>query len=188
MDRYNFDLDQELLKELAEEFDPLNFVKGLILNEPKDVEDARTSFERYGTHLAIKGIKKGEERPDRIYEVMKEAIEKTGEMHFPLIPQRYIEIAYLSIQPIRRIWILSNDDRVFSYRLNDCTIYHAIEKGNGEQKAKKMVCKYLCFAIIREIFSHFGFNVDTFLDANMESHGKCQFRIECEKRDKFKYM
>jgi hypothetical protein len=37
---------------------------------------------------------------------MKKAIEKTGEMDFPPVPQRYIEIAYLSTQPFKRLWVL----------------------------------------------------------------------------------
>jgi len=178
MERYEFDLDQEMLKELGEEFDPLNFVKGLGLVEPRDLESARTSFEKYGKSLALKSIEKGEEKPDRIYEVMKKAIEKTGEMNFPLIPQRYIEIAYLGIQPIRRLWVLLNNCKVFTFRLNDCNIYKAIEKEYGEEAARKMVCKHSCFAIIGEIFSYFGFKVDTLLEANMASNGKCQFKIE----------
>ena len=178
MERYEFDLDQKMLKELLEEFDPFNFVNGLKLAKPKNIASARGYFKNYGKNLALKGIKKGQERPDRIYEVMKKAIEKTGEMDFPLIPQRYIEIAYLGIQPIKRLWILSNNHEIFSYKVNDCNIYKAIEKAYGEETAKKMACKEACFAIIEEVFSYFGFNVNTSLETIMASNGECQFKIE----------
>jgi len=178
MERYEFDLDQEMLKELLEEFDAFNFVNGLKLANPKNIASASGYFKNYGEKLAIKSIEKGQERPDRIYEVMKKAIEKTGEMDFPLIPQRYIEIAYLSIQPIKRLWILSNNHEIFSYKVNDCNLYKAIEKEFGEETAKKMACKEACFAIIEEVFSYFGFNVGISHKATIASDGKCQFKIE----------
>lgn len=169
MEQYQFDLDQEMIKVLSEEFDPMNFVKAL--RSPKD-------FENYGKTLARRSIEKGEEKPDRTYEVMKKAIEKTGEMNFPLLPQRYIEIAYLSTQPFKRLWVLLNSPKVFAYRLNDCSIYQAAKKEHGEEFANSMVCKSVCLAMIDEIFSHFGFEVEFLLEVSMASAGNCQFRIE----------
>jgi hypothetical protein len=178
MEQYNFDLDQEIMKALFEEFDPLHFVKALELSHVKNLEDIKASFEDYGRKLARRSIEKGEERTDRTYEVMKKAIEKTGEMNFPLVPQRYIEIAYLSTQPFKRLWVLSNSPKVFSYRLNECSVYQAIKKEHGEELANRMVCKSACLSMIDKIFSHFGFKVEPSLEAIMASAGYCQFRIE----------
>ena len=178
MEKYKFDLNEEMMEELSEEFDPLNFVKTLELPDPKAIEGASASFEKYGRNLARKSIEKGEERPDRIYEVMKKAIEKTDEMKFPFIPQRYVEIAYLSIQPFRRLRILLNSPKAFSYRLSECSLYKAVEEEYGKEAANKMVCKSACFAIIEEIFSHFGFDIESSLEASMAGDGKCQFKIE----------
>ncbi|PIP48170.1 MAG: hypothetical protein COS87_01570 [Chloroflexi bacterium CG07_land_8_20_14_0_80_45_17] len=74
MEKYELDLDQQMIKELSEEFDPLNFVEGLRSSGPKAIEGA--SLEKYGRNLARKSIERGEEMPDRIYEVIKEAIGK----------------------------------------------------------------------------------------------------------------
>jgi hypothetical protein len=178
MEQYNFDLDQEMMKALFEEFDPLHFVKRLELSHVKDMEDVKTSFEDYGRRLARRSIEKGEERTDRTYEVMKKAVEKTREMNFPLVPQRYVEIAYLSTQAFKRLWVLLNSPKVFSYRLNECTIHQVIRKEHGGELANSMVCKSGCLAIIDEIFSHFGFKVEPSLEATMASAGYCQFRIE----------
>lgn len=178
MEQYNFDLDQEMMKVLSEEFNPLLFVKALELSHLKDFEDIKTSFEDYGRNLARRSIEKGEERPDRTYEVMKKTIEKTGEMSFPFVPQRYVEIAYLSTQPFKRLWVLLNSPKVFSYRLNECSVYQAIKKEHGEELANRMVCKLACLSMIDEIFSHFGFKVEPSLEAIMASAGYCQFRIE----------
>ncbi len=169
MEQYDFDLDQEMIKALSGEFNPTNSVKAL--KSPKD-------FENYGKNLARRSIEKGEERTDRTYEVMKKAIEKTGEMKFPLIPQRFIEIAYLSIQPFKRLWVLMNDPKVFAYRLNDCSVYQAVKKEHGEELAQRMVCKPACLAMIDEIFSRFGFDIKSLLEVSMADAGNCQFRIE----------
>lgn len=171
------DLDQEILESLLKEFDPESFVKGLKLRYPKGIEVAASSFEEYGRNLVRKGIEVGEKRTDGIYEVMKEAIEKTGELRFPFLPQRYIEIVYLSIQPFKRLWTLMNSSEAYSYKLNKCSVYKAIEKEYGEEAAKRMTCKKFCLAIIDEAFSYFGFDVETSMEANMVDDGKCEFMV-----------
>ncbi len=178
MEKYDLDLDEAMMKELSEEFAPLNFVKTLKLSEPHSIEDARASLEEYGRELARGSIEKGEKRIDRAYQVMKKAMEKTGEMKFPFIPQRYLEIAYLSIQPFRRLRIVANSPKIFSFRLNECSLYKAIEEEYGKEAANKMVCKSACFALIEEILSHFDFDIKPSLEASMADDGKCQFKIE----------
>jgi len=178
MEKYNLDLDEAMMKELSEEFAPVNFVKSLKSSKPHSIEDARASLEEYGRKLARKSIKNGEKRIDRVYHVMKRAIEKTGEMKFPFIPQRYLEIAYLSIQPFRRLRIVTNSPKSFSFRLNECSLYKAIEEEYGKEAADKMVCKSACFALIEEILSHFDFDIKPSLEASMADDGKCQFKIE----------
>jgi len=178
MENYNLELDEEMINELSEEFAPMNFVKTLKLSEPHSIEDAKASLEQYGRELARKSIEKGEKRIDRVYHVMKKAIEKTGEMKFPFIPQRYLEIAYLSIQPFKRLRIVANSSKILSYRLNECSLYKAIEEEYGKEAANKMVCKSACFALIEEILSHFDFDSKPSLEASMADDGKCQFKIE----------
>jgi hypothetical protein len=178
MEKYNFDLDERIIKDLSEEFDPQSFVNDLELPNPMDFKAMTISFENYGKDLARKSIIMGEKSPDRTYEVMKQAIAKTGEMTFPLVPQRYIEIAYLSTQPFKRLWVISNNPKVFSYRLKECHIYQATRQKYGEEVANKMACKSACFAMLNEIFSHFGLPVESSLETSMADAGSCQFRIE----------
>jgi hypothetical protein len=178
MEEHEFDLDQEMLAEISVGFDPAKFLKSLDLKDAKNVEGASGAFEKYGRDLARRSIERGEQRVDRVYEVMKQVIEKTGEMKFPLIPQRFVEIAYLSIQPIKRLRILANSPKVLSYRLNGCSVYDAVAKECGEEAAKKMICKSACFGLIDEIFSHFDVDIESSLETNMAADGKCQFKIE----------
>ena len=44
MEKYCFDLDEELIKDLSEEFNPLNFVKVLALPNPEDFEAMSIAF------------------------------------------------------------------------------------------------------------------------------------------------
>ena len=178
MEKYEFDLNEEIIKDLSEQFDPHKFVKTLGLSDPKALETISTSFKNYGRNLARQCIEKGEKKPDRTYEVMKKAIEKTGEMKVPFVPQRYIEIAYLSTQPFKRLWVISNSPKVFSYRLKECNTYQAISQRYGEEVANKMICKSACFEMLDEIFSHFGFDIESSLETSMANAGSCQFRIE----------
>ena len=169
MNRYGFDLDREMLKAISEEFNPINVIK--TLRGPSD-------FEKYGRNLARRSLEEGEVRADRTYEVMKKAIEKTGELNFPLVPQRYIEIAYLSVQPFNRLWVLINSPKVFLYRLDQCGIYQAVRTEDGEEMARAMTCQSACFGMVDEIFSHFGFTIRSSMTASMAVDGNCQFRIE----------
>lgn len=178
MEKYCFDLDEELIKDLSKEFNPLNFVKALAVTNPGDFETMSIAFKNYGRDLARGSILKGEKKLDKTYEVMKQAIEKTGEMKFPLVPQRFIEIAYLSTQPFKRLWVTSNSPKVFSYRLKECNLYQAIRQKYGEEVANKMVCQSACFAMLDEIFLHLDLNVESSLETSMANAGSCQFRIE----------
>ena len=178
MEKYCFDLDEELIKDLSEEFNPLDFVNVLALPNPEDFEAMSIAFKNYGRDLARRSILKGEKKLDKTYEVMKQAIEKTGEMKFPLVPQRFIEIAYLSTQPFKRLWVTSSSPKVFSYRLKECNLYQAIRQKYGEEVANKMVCQSACFAMLDEIFLHLDLNVESSLETSMAYAGSCQFRIE----------
>lgn len=177
MGKYEHDLDMKIIGVLSDEFDPKEFINSLDLSDPEDIESLEGPFKEYGKNLAKKSIKMGEENPDRTYEVLKDALVKTGEMKFPLIPQRYVEIAYLSIQPFKRLWIHSNSPELFSYKLDECSVYEAIKERFGEEAAERAVCESICFTILEEIFSHFDLDMESSLEARMPDDGKCRFRI-----------
>lgn len=167
-----------MLKELSDEFNPEDFVEGLNISKHKKIEDSSESFKDYGKKLAKKSIEEGEDRSDRIQEVLKKVIDKTDELRFPLLPERYIEIAYLSIQPFKRLWINSNSPEVFSYKLDSCKVYETIKEVYGEKAAKKMACKSACIALLEEVFSYFDLDFQTTMECNMADDGKCLFRVE----------
>lgn len=175
MDELQFDLDMEMIEQISEEFDPEDFVNDL---DTSEIEAIGSSFEKYGRELARRSIELGEKRTDRTEEVLKSAMEKTNELKFPLVPERYLEIAYLSIQPFKRLWVHANSPQVFSYKIEDCSVYQALADVHGEDLARKLPCKDACLSLAKEIFSHFDFDVEPVMESEMPEDDKCEFKIE----------
>lgn len=174
MEKYDHDIDQDLIEKLSKMFDPFEFVDDL---DSGDIKDKKSAFREYGSSLIEKSIELGEQSTDRTLEVMKQTAEKTSELKFPLFPERYIELAYLSIEPFKRLWINANSPEVFSYELKNCNVYDAIEEKYGEGACSKMACQEACFAILDGAFNHFDFDVEKSLEMNMSEDGKCLFRV-----------
>ncbi len=177
MSELKHDFKEELISELADEFDPSEFVKQLDISNGEDITSCKSDFEEYGEVLIRKSIKIGEENPDRIYELMKDAAEKTGELKFPLFPERYLELAYLSIQPFRRLWVNANSPELFSFEIKNCALFNCIEEEYGEASSSKMACSTFCFKMIDEAFENFDFNIEKSMPENMAENEKCLFEI-----------
>ena len=177
MEIREFDVDQTMLRELSSEFSPVVLVKTLDLGGASASKDAETEFENYGRSLAARSVEEGERRSDRSYEVLKQAVAKTGEMLFPLVPQRYVEIAYLSLQPSKRLRVMLNSPAAFSYRVDDCSIYRAITEEYGESAARRMECRGTCLALLDELFSRFNLDVEVQMETEMAAAGSCLFRV-----------
>jgi hypothetical protein len=162
-----FDLDYDMTRRIGEEFDPKIWVSRFMDSKEK----ADEFFSRYGEELMARSLELGEVNSDRSYEVLKAAIEKTGAMRFPLLPQRPIEIAYLSIQPFKRLWVLANTPKLFRYRIDECAIYQELQK-YGE--LKELPCRSCCVSMLKKAFSAFGLESEV----EMESEGgSCIFSV-----------
>jgi len=120
----------------------------------------------------------GEEYMDRTYEVIREAAERTGSFTFPLIPQRFIEIAYLSTQHIGTLPVMVNNANELIFQIKECKIYEQIKTKAGEDIARKLTCKSGCLKACETIFSQFEFNdVSIGMNAATNRDGYCEFRI-----------
>lgn len=177
MEEIKHDFDLEMISEISDEFNPEKFVENLEFSSIKD-ESSKSAFKEYGKELIQESISRGEKNPDRVFELMKDASEKTGELKFPLFPERYIELAYLSIQPFKRLWVHANSPELFSFEIKNCNIYESIKGEYSEEASEKMVCKETCFKIIDEAFDYFDFDIKKSLNKNMAEDGKCLFEIE----------
>lgn len=177
---YSFDLDQEMVDEIQQAFDPAAAVadlRSLIAGKSEDEADAiaREYFADYGRRLTERSLALGEEFSDRTYENLLAAQDRTGNDGWPFVPQRFLEIAFLSSQPIYTLPIVENSSRQFTWKLALCETYRQIEEQLGDDVAQRLPCAAGCIAATKRAFGKFGFNIDVVQDARMPDDDYCQF-------------
>ena len=179
---YSYDLDEDMLVLLREEFDPSKQVERFAVaiegKQGRELEEigARV-FSEYGRDWMRRSIQLGEEYPDRTYEVLKGAIEQTGQLFFPLVPQRFVEIAYLSTQQFLALPIVENLSQRLVYRITDCHIFNTIRERCGEKVANLMVCRNACLGALNTLCQELNLDVSSKMDARMTEEGFCQFAL-----------
>ena len=109
--------------------------------------------------------------------MLKAAAEKTGTLAFPFIPERYVEIAYLSTQPIYTVPIVENGAGGLVFKMPFCSFYKVIKEEMGDELARGLPCREACLGACRLAFERFGFNVSVGMDATMPADEHCQFAI-----------
>jgi hypothetical protein len=177
---WTFDLDQEMVDEIQEAFDPATTVadlKTLLDGKTPDEADAlaREYFADYGHRLAERSLALGEEYADRTYETLLAAQERTGNDGWPFVPQRFMELMFLSSQPIYTLPIVENSAYRFVWKLALCETYQQIEAQLGEEAAERLPCQAGCIAATKQAFNKFGFDVEVTPEARMPDDEYCQF-------------
>lgn len=182
--QYSYELNPEMLKMIGEQFDVdklttrfAEAVKGKNVSEIEAV--GQDIFETYGREWMKMSHKVGDEYPDRTYEVLLEAVDKTGGyLKFALMPQRFIEIAYLSTQDLSILPIIENNHNKLSYRLADCKTFKMIKEKCGEEVANVLTCKNACLAACKTI--HQDLEIDALISqtATIPKDGYCQFEVK----------
>jgi hypothetical protein len=179
---FSFELDMEMIGLLRKEFDPpiiidkfASEISGKAVGEIDTI--AKKVFGKYGEGWMRKTLRLGEEYPDRTYEMLKEAIDKTGEMKFPLVLQRFIEIAYLSTQQFRVLPIVENWARRLVYRIKDCYTFRSQVEKCGQEAANLLPCRYACLAVCKTALEGLGLDATVKMEATMVKDGYCQFAL-----------
>jgi hypothetical protein len=181
---YSFELNAEMLKLLGKEFDVdkmtsrfAEAVKGKSESEIKTLGEK--FFETYGRDWMKKTHQLGDEYPDRTYEVLLEAVDKTnGYLKFALVPQRFIEIAYLSTQEIATLPIVENNHERLIYRMINCKIFNNIKEKCGEKVADLLTCKQACLTACRTIHQDLEIDALISMTASIPKEGYCQFEAK----------
>jgi hypothetical protein len=179
----SFELNEEMLNTIEEEFSPekiaTRFAEAVAGKSREEADRIGGEiFTRYGTDLMKRSYELGEEYPDRTYEVIKEAAEDTGAFTFPLVPQRFIEIALLSIQHISTVPVIVNNAGELVFQVKECKIYDQIMTKAGEDVAGQLTCKNGCIKAWETIFARFGFqDVAVGMNAATNKEGYCEFKI-----------
>jgi hypothetical protein len=179
---FSFELSSEMIGLLRQEFTPPivveKFAKEIIGKEPGQIDAiAKKVFGSYGENWMRKTLQLGEEYPDRTYEVLKESVDQTGEMKFPLILQRFIEIAYLGTQQFRILPIVENWSKRLVYKVKDCYTFKTEVAQCGQEVANMLPCRYACLGACKTALSGLDLDAAVNMEATMVKDGYCQFAL-----------
>ena len=179
--QYSYELNPEMLKMIGEQFDvdkvTTKFAEAVKGKSSSEIETVgKDIFEAYGRDWMKMSHKLGEEYPDRTYEVLLEAVDKTGGyLKFALVPQRFIEIAYLSTQDLSILPIIENNRNKLVYRLVDCKTYKMIKEKCGDEVATRLTCKNACLTACKTIHQELEIDATISQTATIPEDGYCQF-------------
>jgi hypothetical protein len=179
---YSFELSPEMLELLRKEFDPpiivAKFAEAIADKKGTEIDTvAEKIFCEYGEQWMRKTFQLGEEYPDRTYEVLKEAADQTGELVFPLVLQRFIEIAYLSTQQFRILPIVENWGRRLVYKVTDCHTFKTLQDKCGSEATSLLPCRHACLTMCRTGCQGLNLDATVDMDATMVRDSYCQFAI-----------
>jgi hypothetical protein len=177
----SFELHEDMVGLVAQEFSPEDIANSLadtIKGKSREEipENGERLFTGYGVKWGKRVVELGESYMDRTYEVLKESIEQTGSPTFPLVPQRFIEIAYLSTQELSTLPVIENNFARFIFRIENCKIYQGITEGCGEEVAQLLTCRHGCLNLCRTIIEEL--NIDEVVEemsATTPEKGYCEF-------------
>jgi hypothetical protein len=179
---FSFELSNEMIGLVRKEFNPPGiveiFAKEIAGAKPEQIDAiAKKVFGGYGEAWMRRTLQLGEEYPDRTYEVLKEAVDQTGEMKFPLILQRFLEIAYLGTQQFRILPIVENWSKRLVYRVKECYTFKTEVEQCGQEVANTMPCRYACLAACKTALSGLDLDAVVKMEAIMVKDGYCQFAL-----------
>ncbi|MGQ9721881.1 MAG: hypothetical protein ACUVXA_11235 [Candidatus Jordarchaeum sp.] len=173
-EKYDFYIKDELFETIEKEFDGETIAKKYA--QSKNIKD----FEEYGKQLMLRTIELSDQEKyrDRTYQVLLESAKKTGELIFPHVAQRYIEIAYLSVHLMGVVQIEANNAQELSFKVaeEDCKIYQSLKNLISKEELEKLPCQAACLSTLKTVFDKMGFKVETNMLEKMPENGECYFQ------------
>jgi hypothetical protein len=182
---YSFELNEDMIELLRKEFNAdkvssalAEALKGKPKTNLKKAGDA--FFKDMGAKWMKKTIQMGEEYSDRTIDIIHETVNRKGVQFliFPLVYQRFVEIAYLSTQEFLKLPVTLNSKDEFSYRVPRCALYGKIMEKCGEDTAKLMTCKNYCTTALETVQKHIGLDVLLDMPSATAKDGFCEFSIK----------
>jgi ferredoxin len=179
---YSFDLNADMLELLRQEFSPEKVVSKFAkaIEGKKKIERnqiAQEIFSEYGKQWMRKVLQFGEEYPDRTYEIMREMSSLTGELFFPIVPQRFIEIAYLSTQEFLKITIMENWHHRLVYQVPNCSTLRLLKEKCGQEIAEQQPCQSACIVALETLFQDLNVMVTIKREGTTTEKNYCQYTI-----------
>ena len=179
---YSFDLNEDMVKLIGEEFgsevvaDKLaEAVKGKAKGEVE--KTASALFEELGEAWMRRTMQAGEEYSDRTIEVVKESVNRQDNqfMLWPHVPQRFVEIAYLSTQEFLKVPVTLNNQWDLAYRIPQCALFNKIKEKCGDEVANLMTCKNYCLSALGTLRKDLEMDAVVNMTAETAKDGYCDF-------------
>ncbi len=181
---YSFDLNEDMIKIIRNEFSAeavaaklAEAIKGKPAGEVEKI--GKDIFEDFGQSWMRRTMQLGEEYPDRTIEVVKETVDRSGNQFliFPHVPQRLVEIAYLSTQKFLKLAIMLNNKDELAYRVPQCVFFNAIKENCGDKIANLMTCKHACLKALETIRDDMELDVVIDMPSSTVKEGYCEFHM-----------
>jgi len=179
---YDYYFSDALLSRFARDFKmdgAINrFISSVKEKKTNQIEDiAKQVLGEYSQKLSSSLVKSEKDLLDRTGEIMYQVAEKTG-ARFPSIPQRLMELAFMSTRPQDRLLISIATTKELLLRVAPCVAYSELKKNLGEEKARSIPCKYGCIAYSRALFDELKIPVKPGIKAKMSEKGYCEFEFQ----------
>ena len=182
---YSFDLNEDMPKIIRQEFNAEGIASKLAEaikgKSAKQVEKvAKELFADYGEKWMKRTMQLGEEYPDRTIEVILETVDRKGNqfLFFPYVPQRFIEIAYLSTQQFLKLPIIVNYQQELTYRVPKCYVFSQIKEKCGDEVANLMTCQNACLKALETLRQALDLDVVINMNAATAKDGFCEFSLK----------
>lgn len=182
---YSFDLNENMIKLIRGEFNAESIVaklagtiSGKTMGEVQKI--GKDIFEGYGESWMKRTMQLGEEYPDRTIEVVLEAVDSQGNqfLFFPFVPQRFVEIAYLSTQQFLKLPITLNNQNELAYKVPQCLLFNQIKGKCGDKVANLMTCKNAYLKALETLRQDLELDAVIDMTASTAKDGYCEFSLK----------
>lgn len=163
----SFELSEEMLKTLTQEYNPTT-ISIKVKERFAEENNWDKALAKTGAEWARRVIEMGEQYSDRTSELISQVIEQTNDYQV-LLPQRFIEIAYLSLLDMQLLDVRQNYSKCLAFQIDNCAMRNVLE-----HELKDVHCQALCGEACKTIFAHAKLPADVGID---KSDFTCKLRI-----------
>jgi hypothetical protein len=182
---YSFDLNEDMVNMLRKEFGAdiiaAKFCEAVSGKAPSEIEKiGKKLFEDYGQKWMKRTMQISDEYPDRTIEMVMETVDRNGKQFliWPHVPQRYVEVAYLSTQQFLKLPVTLNNAQELAYRVPQCLVFNTIKGKCGAEVANMMTCKNACLKALETIAKDMEMELLITMPAATAKDGFCEFSMK----------
>jgi hypothetical protein len=181
---YDYYFSDDLVSKFSQRFNMMKAISGFISmakeKTGKQIEViARQVLGEYSRELSTSLVDSEKDRMDRGGEIIHQVAERTG-IKFPSIPQRLIELGFMSTRAQDKLTISVSTPRTLTLRVSTCAAYTELESKFGEAIARDLPCKYGCLANSKMLFDKLNMPVEIEGCSNINEKGYCEFRFQSQ--------